>query len=62
MTWEAGQHHPDRVAAAVVAHDVLAHTVGHYVHFVSPIDTVRRAREGKLPPPPAWMRRRIGGQ
>lgn len=62
VTWEAGQHQPDRVAAAVVAYDVLAHSIGQRMHVVSPIDTARRAREGKIPPPPYWMRRRIGGQ
>lgn len=61
VTWEAGQHQPDRVAAAVVAYDVLAHAVTEPMHIVTPMDVARRAREGKLPPPPAWMRRRIGG-
>jgi hypothetical protein len=61
VTWEAGQHQPDRVAAAVVAFDVLSHSAGHQVHFVTPIDAARRAREGRMPPPPAWMTRRIGG-
>ncbi|GAB3241569.1 hypothetical protein GCM10027535_55660 [Mycolicibacterium hippocampi] len=61
VTWEAGQHQPDRVAAAVAAYDVLAHAIGQQMHIVSPIDTARRAREGKIPPPPPWMRRRIGG-
>lgn len=61
VTWEAGQHQPDRVAAAVVAYDVLAHSIGQQWGIVSPLDIERRAREGRLPPPPAWMRRRIGG-
>jgi hypothetical protein len=61
VTWEAGQHQPDRVAAAVVAHDVLSHSIGAQWHFVSPIDVARRAREGTMPPPPAWMHRRISG-
>ncbi|BBY67765.1 hypothetical protein [Mycolicibacterium helvum] len=56
--WQAGQHQPDCVAAAVIAHDVLVH--GGHSHFVSPIGVARRAREGRMPPPPAWMRRRIG--
>jgi hypothetical protein len=59
--WEAGQHQPDRVAAAVVAYDALAHAVTEPMHIVTPIDAARRAREGRMPPPPAWMRRRIGG-
>lgn len=61
VTWEAGQHQPDRLAAAVVAYDVLAHSIGQGMYVVTPMDTARRAREGKMPPPPAWMRRRIGG-
>jgi hypothetical protein len=59
--WEAGQHQPDRVAAAVVAYDVLAHSIGQQMHFVSPLDAARRAREGTLPQPPAWMTRSLGG-
>jgi phage terminase large subunit-like protein len=59
VNWQSGQHQPDSLAALVVAHDVLVHSVGHRVHIVSPLDVERRAREGKLPPPPAWMRRRI---
>jgi phage terminase large subunit-like protein len=61
VTWQAGQHQPDSLAALVVAHDVLVHSVGQGMHIVSPLDVERRAREGKLPPPPVWMRRRIGG-
>lgn len=60
VTWQAGQHHPDALAAVVVAHDVLVHSAGQQVSFVSPLDVERRARRGELPPPPSWMRRRIG--
>ncbi|MGV0656412.1 hypothetical protein ABQE48_21355 [Mycolicibacterium thermoresistibile] len=59
--WEAGQHQPDRVAAAVVAYDVLAHAIGQQMTVVTPLDAIRRAREGTLPPPPDWMWRRLGG-
>ncbi|OPX12481.1 hypothetical protein [Mycobacterium sp. AT1] len=62
VTWEAGQHQPDRVAAAVVAYDVLAHSIGQGMHIVSPLDAARRAREGRKSPPPAWMTRRVGGR
>lgn len=62
VTWEAGQHQPDRVAAAVVAYDVLAHSIGQGMHIVSPMTAARRRREGTAPPPPAWMTRKIGGQ
>lgn len=61
VTWEAGQHQPDRVAAAVVAYDVLAHSIGRQWSIVTPLDVIREARQGKLPPPPEWMTRRIGG-
>jgi hypothetical protein len=58
VTWEAGQHQPDR-AAAVVAYDVLAHSIGQGMTIVSPIDTACRARE-RGHRPPAWMTRRVG--
>lgn len=61
QAWEAGQHQPDRVAAAVVAYDVLVHSAGAQMHIVTPMDAARRARDGKLGPPPDWMRRKIGG-
>lgn len=61
VTWQAGQHQPDALAAVVVARDVLVHSVGAQVHLVSPLDVARRAREGVIPPPPPWMTRRIGG-
>lgn len=61
VTWEAGQHQPDRVAAAVVAFDVLDYARGGRMHIVSSLDTARRAREGRISAPPAWMTRRIGG-
>ncbi|OBB21101.1 hypothetical protein A5761_03035 [Mycolicibacterium setense] len=60
VAWQSGQHQPDSLAAAVVAHDVLAAGAG-VTHFVSPIDTERRMREGRGAPPPAWMTRRLGG-
>lgn len=54
VTWQAGQHQPDALAALVVAHDVLVHSLGAQIHLVSPLDVARRAR-GAIPPPPAWM-------
>jgi hypothetical protein len=50
VTWQAGQHQPDALAALVVAHDVLVHSVGQQVHIASPLDVARRAREGRIPP------------
>ena len=60
VTWQAGQHQPDALAAVVVAHDVLVHSAGHQAYIVSPLDVERRLREGRAEPPPIWMRRRIG--
>jgi hypothetical protein len=60
VTWQAGQHQPDQLAALVVAHDILVHSVGQRITIASPLDAARRDREGTLPPPPAWMRRRVG--
>ena len=61
VTWQSGQHQPDALAALVVAHDVLVHSAGLQMYIVSPLDAARHAREGRMPPPPAWMRRRLGG-
>ncbi|WP_286150265.1 terminase family protein [Mycobacterium sp. ST-F2] len=61
ITWQAGQHQPDALAALVVSHDVLVHSMGQGWGFASPLDIARRVREGTMPPPPTWMRRRIGG-
>lgn len=61
VAWQSGQHQPDSLAAAVVAHDVLAHSIGQQWGFASPVDSERRRRERRLAPPPAWIRRRIGG-
>ncbi|BCO41222.1 hypothetical protein MINTM001_23610 [Mycobacterium paraintracellulare] len=61
VTWQAGQHQPDSLAAVVVAHDVLVHSIGRQMGFASPLDTARRAREGTITSIPAWMSRRIPG-
>jgi len=58
---QAGQHQPDSLAAVVVAHDVLVHSIGQQTGFASPLDTARRAREGTITSIPAWMSRRIPG-
>lgn len=49
--WQEGQHQPDRVAAAVIAHDKLSG--GGTMHVAGPVN-----RDPQ--PPPAWMRRTIG--
>lgn len=60
VAWQSGQHQPDSLAAAVVAHDVLVHSAGRQWSFASPVEIERRRREGGGKPPPDWMRRRIG--
>ncbi|MCA2321560.1 hypothetical protein JF732_14755 [Mycobacterium intracellulare] len=47
--------------AAAVGFDVLARSAGAQLTVVSPLDLARRAREGTMPPPPTYLRRRIGG-
>lgn len=61
VTWQAGQHQPDSLAAVVVAHDVLVHSIGQQWGFASPLDAARRAREGTITATPAWMRRTVPG-
>ena len=58
LTWQAGQHQPDCLAAAVIAHDVLTHGGG--ITIVSPLDAERRARRGGRQAP-SWMARSVGG-
>jgi hypothetical protein len=41
VQWQAGQHQPDQLAAAVIAFDVLAPTAGQAAVFVAP-DLTRR--------------------
>lgn len=41
-TWQSGKHQPDRLAALVVGHDVLVHSVGREWQFASPLDFQRR--------------------
>lgn len=53
--WQAGQHQPDRVAAAIIAHDRLAALGSGRPTLAAPVNT--RPLEA-----PAWMRRRIGGR
>ena len=48
--WQQGQHQPDCVAAAVIAHDVLTHSLGQQWNLVSPLDLERRMRERERDP------------
>ncbi|WP_370489721.1 terminase large subunit domain-containing protein [Mycobacterium sp. pV006] len=70
VQWQQGQHQPDALAALVVAHDVLSHSLGQQWHIVSPLDVGRRIRAGAnvarpFAPSPlspnSPLRRRING-
>jgi hypothetical protein len=37
VTWQAGQHQPDSLAAVVVAHDVLVHSAGMTMTLAPPL-------------------------
>ncbi|UJQ86531.1 terminase [Mycobacterium phage PenguinLover67] len=52
--WQAGQHQPDRVAAAVIVHDKLMELAGASLQLTNP------AQPSQPSEPPAWMRRKIG--
>ena len=51
--WQAGQHQPDRVAAALIAHDRIAALSGGRVLMSVPVD-------GPPTAAPSWLKRRIG--
>ena len=57
--WQAGQHQPDRVAAAVITHDRLAELAGSKMTIANPAK-VAQARAGAPRKPPQWMTRKIG--
>lgn len=44
VSWQAGQHQPDALAALVVAHDVLVHAAAGQWTFVAPLRGVRLGR------------------
>ena len=45
VTWQSGQHQPDGVAAATIAHDVLVNSLGQQVTFTNPATIEARMRE-----------------
>lgn len=53
--WQAGQHQPDRVAAAIIAHDRLASLSAGRADIAAPVNE----RPGNSVP--SWLKRRIGG-
>lgn len=48
--WQVGQHQPDQVAALVVAHDVLVHSLAGRVTFTDPTAMDRRMRQDTRSP------------
>ncbi len=61
VTWQAGQHQPDSLAATVVAHDVLVHSIGQQWGFASPLDSEKRMRDRPITSLPAYLTRKISG-
>lgn len=57
-SWVIGRHQPDRVAAAVIAHDRLSSMVGRRTSLSSPVHSARRAQSGS--PRAAWLARKVG--
>jgi hypothetical protein len=57
VTWQAGQHQPDQLAALVVAHDVLVHAVGREWQFAAPLSG---QQGGSVTGLQDWMRQRVG--
>ncbi|CAN3128595.1 hypothetical protein ACNUDN_11800 [Mycobacterium sp. smrl_JER01] len=45
--WQSGQHQPDRVAAAVIAHDVLVHAAAGRMTLAAPIGRIGEHRSGR---------------
>lgn len=53
--WQAGQHQPDRVSAAIIAHDRLAELGGGRMTIGLPVDRER----GRNDRAPEWLSRKI---
>lgn len=51
-TWQQGQHQPDRVAAALIAHDRLSERVGKDMTYGNPVAQ-------PAAPAPAWLSRKL---
>lgn len=52
--WQVGQHQPDRVAAAVIAHDRLNELAGRAISLASPTRALSRTGNA------AWLSRKVG--
>jgi phage terminase large subunit-like protein len=60
VTWQAGQHQPDALAALVVGHDVLVHAAGRQMHVAIPDLTAKLGDRAAITPIPGYLRRRVG--
>lgn len=68
VSWQSGQHQPDGLAALVVAHDVLVHSVGKQWQVASPLagsltpkrDPLAVAGRSPVTSMDDWLRRRVG--
>ncbi|WP_020109602.1 terminase large subunit domain-containing protein [Nocardia sp. 348MFTsu5.1] len=64
VTWQAGQHQPDQLAALVVAHDILTHAIGARMTFAAPRGLLGAGSGGSAAAVPTSIegyRRRLGG-
>lgn len=55
VNWTVGRHQPDRVAAAVIAHDRLVAMLGRQANFAAPVGDKREVAARN-----AWLGRRVG--
>lgn len=63
VQWQSGQHQPDNLAAAVVAHDVLVHAAGAEWQIATGIpEKPGLGAPGQIAPVASldWMRQRVG--
>lgn len=61
VLWQSGQHQPDSLAALVVGHDVLVHSVGREWDLAGPgSGPVAGAQSTLRAVPDAWMSQRVG--
>lgn len=58
VSWQAGQHQPDSLAAVVVAHDVLVHAAGAQVTIATPLSASLGSHHtgGQVHPLNPWAR------
>lgn len=59
VTWQAGKHQPDSLAALVIGHDVVVRAAGAVWGMASPVDSCS-AGGGSVTDLGDWMRLRVG--